>query len=196
VKKWTGLFLAACLCISLIPGALADSPGAFTVKVTVPDDVEGELNGRVLFVFDKEMPEDGLVYKNIDVTGCPVFGKTVFGLKAGDSVTLSAEDPEVYGWPMQMGEIPKGEYAAQVFFVKYTQFSLQDGSVIWGMADHGGGGSFKRNPYNLYSKARTLALGEGEVSFVLDQEIPLGYELQEGRLPSRATTRTRRWSSL
>ena len=60
MKKWMGLFLVACLCVSLAPGALAEAPGAFTVKVTVPENVEGELNGRVLFVFDKEMPSSKL----------------------------------------------------------------------------------------------------------------------------------------
>ncbi|NLJ65157.1 MAG: esterase family protein [Christensenellaceae bacterium] len=182
MKKWMAFLLVACLCTTCFSIILAETQNNFSVKVSIPENVEGELNGRILFVFDKEMPEDGLVYNNIDVTGCPVFGKTVYGLKAGDSITLSADDPEVYGWPMQMNEIPKGEYAAQILFVKYTQFNLQDGSVIWGMADHGGGGNITKNPFNLYSKAETLTLGEGEISFILDQEIPLGYELLEGQV--------------
>ena len=182
MKKALAWMMVVCLFISIAPLALAAADAPFVVKVTVPEDFVGELNGRVLFCFDKEMPEDGMVFYNLDVTGCPVYGKTVFGLKAGDEITLSADDQEVYGWPMQMGEIEKGEYAAQVLFVKYTQFTRADGSVIWGMADNGGGGQITGNPYNLYSDAKMAVLGDGEVSFALTNEIPLGYELKEGQV--------------
>lgn len=181
IKK-VSLLIIACLFISMFSGSPLYAESAFSVNVTIPDSVDGELNGRLLFVFDKEMPEDGLVYNNIDVTGCPVFGKTVFGVSAGDTITLSADDPDVYGWPMQLADIEPGEYAAQVFFVKYTEFTRADGSVVWGMDDHGGGGSITSNPFNLYSESAMLTLGEGSVEFTLDQEIPLGYELQEGQV--------------
>lgn len=179
MKKSMALLLAACLFAAILP-ALAQ--GSTTVTVTIPDTVDGALNGRLLFCFDKEMPEDGLVYNNIDVTGCPVFGKTVFDVKAGDTITLSADDPAVYGWPMQLNEVPAGEFAAQVFFIQYTKFERADGSVIWGMADHGGGGSFTGNPYNLFSEAKMVSLGQGSLDFSLDQQIPLGYELAEGQV--------------
>lgn len=182
MKRTWGLLLAVCLFMTLLTGAWAEAQPGFTVKVTIPEDFEGQLNGRLLFCFDKEMPEDGLVYSNIDVTGCPVFGKTVFGLKAGDVITLTADDPEVYGWPMQLKDIEPAEYAAQVFFVVYTQYQRADGSVVWGMADHGGGGNISRNPYNLYAEAVMAKVGEGELHFTLDQQIALGYELQEGQV--------------
>ncbi|HSK68081.1 MAG TPA: alpha/beta hydrolase-fold protein [Candidatus Limnocylindria bacterium] len=181
MKKLLVFALAASLFMG-IASASAMGPAPLTVTVSVPEGFEGELNGRVLFMFDKEMPEDGMVIGNLDVTGCPVFGKTVFGLKAGDSVTLGADDPDVYGWPMQMNEIPAMEVAAQVLFVKYTQFTRSDGSVVWGMADHGGGGSVTNNPFNLYSEAKVVDLGGGALSFTLDQETPLGYELQDGQV--------------
>lgn len=179
MKKLIGLLLVVLLFTTILP-ALAQE--TIIVNVTIPETMEGELNGRLLFCFDLEMPEDGLVYNNIDVTGCPVFGKTVYGVKAGDTIVLDANDPEVYGWPMQLKDIPAGEYAAQVLFVKYTQFTRSDGSVVWGMADHGGGGSITGNPFNLYSLAQTVTVGAGELMFTLDQEIPLGYELAEGQV--------------
>ena len=155
-----------------------------TIQITVPDDYEGELNGRALFVLDYEMPEDdGQVYDNLDVTGCPVFGKTVYGLHAGDVITMTADDPDVYGYPMQLDEIPEGEYAVQVLFVKYTNFNRSDGTSIWGMADHGGGGSAGRNPYNLYSDAMLATVNaDSVIELSLTNEIPLGYELQEGQV--------------
>lgn len=168
------------------PPAESEAPAAEgpVIEISVPDDFEGELNGRALFVLDYEMPEEGdQVYDNIDVTGCPVFGKTVYGLHAGDTITMTADDPDVYGYPMQLSEIPAGEYAVQVLFVKYTQFNRADGTSIWGMADHGGGGSAGRNPYNLYSDAKLSTVGSGSViELALTNEIPLGYELQDGQV--------------
>ena len=181
MRKLLGVLLIASLFISALPVQAGMQEG-FTVKVTVPSDLDGELNGRLLFVFDKEMPEEGQVFDNIDVTGCPVFGKTVFGLKAGDTITLSASDPEVCGWPMQLGEVQPGECAAQVFFVKYTQFTRSDGSVIWGMADQGGGGNATGNPYNLFSDAKMAQVGKGEIEFELSNMVELGYELKEGQV--------------
>lgn len=184
MKKLAWLLVMSML-MGLLPiSALADAAeGEFTVKVTVPEDFEGELNGRLLFVLDKEMPEEGeQLYESIDVTGIPVFGKTVYGLKAGDAITMTASDPDVYGWPMQLGEVPAGEYAVQAFFVRYTKFDRADGKSIWGMADHGGGGSMTSNPYNLFSEMQTAKVGEGTVELSLTEEIPLGYELAEGQV--------------
>ena len=181
--KMKGLAWLLILCLALTaaaPAAMAEESG-FTVEVSVPQDFEGELNGRLLFMFDAQMPEEGgQVFDNLDVTGCPVFGKTVYGLKAGDVITMTAGDPEVYGYPMQLGEVPQGEYAVQALFVRYTQFNRADGASIWGMADHGGGGSITDNPYNLYSDAQMATVGSGTVRLSLTHEIPLGYELQEG----------------
>lgn len=145
-------------------------------------------------MFDAQMPEEGgQVFDNLDVTGCPVFGKTVYGLKAGDVITMTAGDPEVYGYPMQLGEVPQGEYAVQALFVRYTQFNRADGASIWGMADHGGGGSITDNPYNLYSDAQMATVGSGTVREP-DPRNPPGYELPGGpRWISRATTRTPAW---
>lgn len=180
-----GLAWLLILCLALTaaaPAAMAEESG-FTVEVSVPQDFEGELNGRLLFMFDAQMPEEGgQVFDNLDVTGCPVFGKTVYGLKAGDVITMTAGDPEVYGYPMQLGEVPQGEYAVQALFVRYTQFNRADGASIWGMADHGGGGSITDNPYNLYSDAQMATVGSGTVRLSLTHEIPLGYELQEGQV--------------
>ncbi|MBO4297466.1 MAG: enterochelin esterase-like enzyme [Clostridia bacterium] len=182
MKKCAWLLIVCLLAALAAPAALAEDAG-FAVKVTVPEDFEGELSGRVLFMLDYEMPDEGdELFYNLDVTGIPVFGKTVFGLKAGDTVTLTADDPDVYGYPMQLDEVPAGEYAVQAFFVRYTEFNRADGTTIWGMDDAGGGGSFVSNPYNLYSDAQLAAVGAGDIELSLTNEIPLGYELQEGQV--------------
>lgn len=184
--KKVAWFVVLCMLMAALPflGAAAQVDAeTFKVDVTVPADYEGELSGRVLFMLDYEMPEDeGQLFELLDVTGIPVFGKTVYGLKAGDTVTLAADDPDVFGWPMQLDEVPAGTYAVQAFFIVYTQFERKDAPAIWGMADHGGGGDFTSNPYNLYSDVEMADVGGGIVSLTLSNEIPLGYELAEGQV--------------
>lgn len=163
--------------------AKAPEKAEFTVNVTIPNDFEGELNGRLLFVIDESIPRSGKVFSNIDVTGCPVFGKTVFGLKAGDVITMTASDPDIYGYPMQLSEIPAGEYAVQALFVVYTQFNRADGVTLWGMEEHGGGGSVTNNPYNYYTEAIMAEVNdEATIELTLSNMIELGYELEEGQV--------------
>ena len=57
MKKIFSLLLAICMMLSLLAGCgapqqpAADADG-LTVNVSVPEDFEGELNGRLLFVLD------------------------------------------------------------------------------------------------------------------------------------------------
>ncbi len=193
--KKLALLLSLCMAFSAAPLALADEETApesaenagVIVNVTVPEDYDGELNGRLLFLVDKDLSAEDLaegeeVFYNIDVTGCYVAGKTVFGVQPGDVISMTIDDPEVYGYPMQLADLPDGEYAVQAFFIKYTEFNRKDGTTIWAMADHGGGGSITSNPYNLYSDSMMVTVGEGAVELTLSNEIPLGYELAEGQV--------------
>lgn len=99
MKKSVWLLILCLLTALACPAGLAESTD-FTVTVTIPEDFEGELNGRLLFLVDNELPAEGeQLYDSVDVTGIPVFGKTVFGLQAGDTITMTPDDPDVYGWP-------------------------------------------------------------------------------------------------
>lgn len=184
MKKYVSLMLALMLLLSAACTitALADEPSAgVTIKVSIPDDFEGELNGRLLVAVDTEIPDYGNVFDNIDVTGCPVFGKTVYGLHAGDVITMTVDDADVYGYPLQLGELADGNYAVQALFAVYTQFNRADGVSIWGMADHGGGSNAGRNPYNFYSDAIIADFNDSAViELSLTNMIELGYELEEG----------------
>ena len=179
--KKIAMLLVFCMLLALMPAAVAEATG-LVVNVTVPEDYEGELNGRLLFLVDTELEDGDEVFYNIDVTGCYVAGKTVFGVQPGDVITMTADDPDVYGYPMPLDEIPAGNYAVQAFFIQYTEFNKADGTTIWGMADHGGGGSITSNPYNLYSDSVYADIGDGTIDLALTNEIPLGYELAEGQV--------------
>ena len=154
--------------------------GRFTVRVQVPYDYGEELNGRLLFLVDTKL--EGHVFYNLRVTGCYVAGKTVFGVQPGDVITMTLDDPEVYGYPMPLSEIEDGVYAVQAFFVKYTEYHKADGTTIWCMADHGGGGNVACTPYNLFSDSEWAWIGDGDINLVLSHQIPLGYVLQEGEV--------------
>lgn len=155
----------------------------FSVTVTVPQDFEGELNGRCLIAFAEDTSE-AQPYEQIDLYGVPVFGKTVYGLTAGDTITFTPQDAEIIGFPFTLSELPAQDFSVQAFFITYTQFTRSNGSTIWGMADQGGGGDFHVNPGNYYSDVVETSVdvsGQQEISLTLNQMIPMP-ELEEGQV--------------
>ncbi len=164
---------------AMAANVLSENSG-YEIKVTVPEDLEEELNGRLLVVFTNDVSEKE-PYMQLSATGVPVFGKTFYGLEAGDTMTMNSTDPEILGFPFSMDEMPEGDIYVQAFFIKYTEFEREGLPSIWGMDDHGGGGSFKNNPYNLYSDSQLINLGSNtSFELSLDNEIELGYELLDG----------------
>lgn len=161
---------------------LAQAQGSAAFSVQVPADFAGELNGRALVIVTDNLDREP--YLQQGVTGAPVFGKTVRGLTAGDTISFTAADSDVYGYPFQLADIPAKTLYAQAFFIVHTRYDRAAGPAIYGMEDHGGGGRFTRNPYNLFSQALEVDFSSVSepVELVLDQAIPLGYELQEGQV--------------
>ena len=79
----------------------ASTASGFSVSVKVPDDFEGELNGRCLVAFATDTSE-AQPYEQIDLYGVPVFGKTVYGLEAGDTIEFTVDDEEIIGFPFEL----------------------------------------------------------------------------------------------
>lgn len=184
MKKASVLFLIAALLLVIASASMAEAASGFKFEVKVPANFVGELNGRCLVILTKDASTKE-PKNQVSPTGVPVFGKTVFGLKAGDVITFTAEDAEVYGFPFQMGDIPQMELYVQAFFVKYTKFTRSNGSTIWAMADHGGGGKMFSNPYNLYSKvvkALVDVKSASSIQLELTEEIKLAAPLKEGEV--------------
>ena len=120
-KKMIGALCAGLMALSAVgcastpassaPFASADnmSTGSgFSVSVKVPDDFEGELNGRCLVAFATDTSE-AQPYEQIDLYGVPVFGKTVYGLEAGDTIEFTVDDEEIIGFPFELEELPAQE---------------------------------------------------------------------------------------
>ncbi|HOS50492.1 MAG TPA: hypothetical protein PLI10_03645, partial [Bacillota bacterium] len=158
----------------------AGAASSFKFEVKVPDNFQGELNGRCLVVLSKDTSKSDPI-DQVSPTGVPVFGKTVYGLKAGDVITFTADDKEVYGFPFQIDSIPQSELYVQAFFVKYTKYSRSNGSTIWAMEDHGGGGDMFSNPFNLYSKVVKTSIdvkSNSSVKLELTEQIGLSKPLK------------------
>lgn len=166
------------------------SGNGIVFEVKVPEEFQGELNGRALILIaddiDRRPP-----YHALNVLH-PIIGKTVFGLKAGDVVTFAPDDPNVFGHPLQIADIPPEKLYVQAFFTVYTKFERSDGSTIWGMLDTGGGADEAFTAYNRFSDTLlvdfasppspiTLAL-DNEIPLALDNEIPLDDKLLPGEV--------------
>ncbi len=184
MKKASLLVLIAVFILAIASASMAEAVSGFKFEVKVPDNFVGELNGRCLVILSKDASKSE-PKNQVSVTGAPVFGKTVYGLKAGDVITFTAADKEVYGYPFQMDSIPQAELYVQAFFVKYTKFTRSNGSTIWAMADHGGGGKMFSNPFNLYSKVVKSAIDvktDASVKLELTEEIKLSAPLKDGEV--------------
>ena len=184
MKKASLLVLIAVFILAIASASMAEAVSGFKFEVKVPDNFVGELNGRCLVILSKDASKSE-PKNQVSVTGAPVFGKTVYGLKAGDVITFTAADKEVYGFPFQMDSIPQAELYVQAFFVKYTKFTRSNGSTIWAMADHGGGGKMFSNPFNLYSKVVKSVIDvktDASVKLELTEEIKLAAPLKEGQV--------------
>lgn len=184
MKKASLLILIAVFILAIASASMAEAVSGFKFEVKVPDNFVGELNGRCLVILSKDASKSE-PKSQVSVTGAPVFGKTVYGLKAGDVITFTAADKEVYGYPFQMDSIPQAELYVQAFFVKYTKFTRSNGSTIWAMADHGGGGKMFSNPFNLYSKVVKSAIDvktDASVKLELTEEIKLAAPLKDGEV--------------
>ncbi|MBP3891048.1 MAG: hypothetical protein J6D29_02660 [Solobacterium sp.] len=144
-----------------------------------------ELNGRLLFFVDKkDRTEEPMLFKRsgFGMDGSPVFGITFYGLQGGDEINLDEQKDKIFGSPFSYDEIPHERLSIQAFFIRYHKFKRKDGHEIWGMQDYGGGGNFAENPFNLYSKVKTVSYGKGDVKLVIDQMIEPGYKLKKGQV--------------
>ena len=156
-----------------------EEPSSPAIHVTVPYDYWEPLTGRLLFLVDFDVVPGAEVFHNCRVRGCYVAGKTVYDVQPGETITITLDDAEVYGYPMPLSEIEPGEYVVQAFFIKYTEYHRSDGHTIWAMADHGGGGNFILNPYNLFSDNLWVNLWEEDIYLTLSYAIPHSYDVSE-----------------
>lgn len=106
------------------------------VKIKVGHSLlKGRTDGRIELMF---APAGSLPLDDTDVTSSPnlFFGQNAFGIKDGDTVTLSGGSGDntrlgVYGWPnVSLDAVAAGDYTVQAFLNIYETAKRSDGSVV------------------------------------------------------------------
>jgi hypothetical protein len=102
----------------------------------------------------------------------PFFGMDVARMRPGRPMLLQ-QGMSVVGFPVEISDLPAGEYVAQGFFCTYETNHRSDGSVVRVHWPSGDGGNIWASPGNLYSRPRRVRIGRSaaKVLITLDQVI-------------------------
>lgn len=127
------------------------------------------------------------------VSGVPFWGIDVEDLRAGETVTLSGADAEVFGYPFaSIDELPEGEYHVQALLSVYTTFERADGHTVSMHLNAGEGQDQWRAPGNAISDVVPMHISPGSgnvyplaLQSVIqpDHPVPPGGSLQQGNPP-------------
>ncbi len=134
----------------------------------------GPLDGRVLLLLSTNEAEEPRFQLSWDVTrSMQVFGVDAEGLAPGQPVHFG---PETFGYPVRrLGDLEPGEYFVQAVLHRYDTFRRADGHVVKLPASWAAGQQWNREPGNLYSEPRKIALGPeapGPFEVRLDRVMP------------------------
>ncbi len=102
----------------------------------------------------------------------PFFAIDVEGLEPGQAAVI---DAQTLGFPIDLDELPPGEYYVQAVLHVYTEFHRSDGHVIWAPMDHWEGQRWAFSPGNLVSEPERVHLDPGQsnsVRLTLNRKLP------------------------
>lgn len=162
---------SSCAC-ALLVASIAPAVGAQTMTVSFPASVsEKPLDGRVLFLLSNDPSAEPRMQIDDTPRSQMVFGKTVDGLKPGETVTI---DETAAGYPVRsIRDVPPGDYTVQAVLNVYETFHRSDGKTIKLAPDRGEGQHWNLAPGNLYSTPRVVHVGPGAqaIAVTLDKAI-------------------------
>jgi hypothetical protein len=115
----------------------------------------GPITGRVFVIITRSAVREPRMLAGSYGGSVPFFGKDVSEWKPGDAVVI---DTATLGYPLNLDEIPAGDYYAQALMNVYTQFHRKDGHVIWAHMDQWEGQQWNRSPGNLVSEVQKVHL--------------------------------------
>ncbi|WP_304190437.1 hypothetical protein [Phenylobacterium aquaticum] len=170
--RWAGVTMA--IALPWLAGAAHAAEG-LSVAVTVPASASAQpIDGRlILLISAKAGGEPRTQVTSETALNSPfMFGVTVDGLKAGQSVTV---DDAAFGWPTRrLSDLKPGDYTVQVVLNRYETFHRADGSVVKLPPDHGEGQQWAEKPGNLYSTPVRLHIdpsSQQHIAITLDRQI-------------------------
>ncbi len=134
----------------------------------------GPVDGRVLLLLSTNEDAEPRFQLSWNVTtSMQVFGVDVEGMAPGEEARFG---PETFGYPVRrLGDLEPGEYVVQALLHRYDTFHRGDGHVVKLPASWAAGQQWNREPGNLYSTPRKIALGPnapGPVEIRLDRVMP------------------------
>jgi hypothetical protein len=151
--------LSPSLC-ALLLALLGPALRAQTITVSFTASASAKpLDGRVLLLLSNNPSAEPRMQIDDTPRSQMVFGKTVDGLKPGESVTI---DEDSAGYPVRsIKDVPPGDYTVQAMLNIYETFHRSDGKTIKLAPDRGEGQHWNLAPGNLYSAPRKVHVDPG-----------------------------------
>jgi Putative esterase len=157
------------------------------------------LDGRVyIIVSHAPDPEPRLQQTGLDANGAPFWGLDVDNFRPGQSISFSAKDPRVYGFPMaDLQDLTSGTYYVQALMNTYETFTRADGSVVKLHMPCGDGHRIAWSTGNIYSDVQKVSVGHRGPTVALElkhvilpyEPVPKGGTCQQGNPPDTAHVR-------
>ncbi|ODV11844.1 MAG: hypothetical protein ABT19_11870, partial [Rhodanobacter sp. SCN 68-63] len=146
------LLTLAAACLAAAPFHLHANKAAVTsprIEVSFAAAAHAQpVTGRVYVAVSRDGAKPPI--EQTDITGVPLFGHDVTGLKPGQIAAIDVND---YGAPLaSLRDLPAGDYWMQPFVNVYTEFKRADGHTLWMHMDQWEGQDWKHSPGNLYGK--------------------------------------------
>ena len=160
--------------VSIASLALLSVPAAAQrVELSVPRRVMAKpVTGRIILIVARDSsPEPRFRAGSYGGTE-PFFGLDVSDLAPGAVAVL---DSTASSYPVNLAQLPAGDYFVQAVLNVYTRFNRADGHVVWAHMDQWEGQQWNRSPGNLVSDVRRVRVAPGtpiDVALSLDHVIP------------------------
>jgi hypothetical protein len=140
-------------------------------EISFPASVHsGSVTGRIFLLISRTNEPDKQFLS--DSTDAPVtFGVEADHLMPGQSAHV---DGRTLGSPVNLEEIPSGDFYIQAYAKVYAEYHRSDGHHIWGL-DQWDGQEFAHSPGNLYSKIQKVHFDpsrDSKVKLTLTEVVP------------------------
>ena len=153
--------LATCIALSAV---IASSTSAQSFEVSFPSSLRATpVTGRVILVVARDSaPEPRFRAGSYGGTQ-PFYGLDVSNLAPGAAVAI---DSSAASYPVNLTQLPAGDYYVQAVLNVYTEFHRADGHTIWAHMDQWEGQQWNRSPGNMVSDVRRVHIDPAAPSAV------------------------------
>lgn len=116
---------------------------------------EAVYDGRLILIIAVADDKEPRYQVSADFGAAQIFGVNVEQWQRGEAARI---DGQVLGFPARkLSDVPAGQYFVQAVLHKYDTFELGNGKTVKLPAARGAGQNWRKEPGNLFSKARGLS---------------------------------------